>query len=1077
MAYTSVKISADSSSYQSQMKSAASQMKVLSAEYTTAATKAKLFGSETDSLKAKAESLTQKITVQKNIVKLNSEQQEKLTKKLSDQKTKQEELKTKIDAAKEAYEKSTAETGKNSEQSKALKEELDKLEKEFTANETAIGKTETALANQTVKTEKSKTALMNMEAELKNVNDQLKDNKLEKFATACDTAGTKMESFGKKMSVVSAGIAGIGAASIAAFKELDEGYDTIVTKTGATGEALEGLTKSADNVFGTMPEDMSTVGEAIGEVNTRFHTTGTELEKTSKQFIQFATINGTNVTQSVDQVDKIMKAWNVDASQTGNLLGLLTAKAQETGISVDTLESNVLDNNAAFKEMGLSLPQAINLMAQFDANGVDSTQAMAGLKKALQNATSEGKSMDEALSETIGSIKNAKTETEAMQIATELFGKKGAAEMTKAIRENRIDLTSLSSSMEEYGTTVEDTYNGTLDPIDNAKVAMNNAKLALSTLASTAQTSAAPMIEKLTGKIQELTKWFTSLSPAQQETILKVGLVVAAIGPLSIGFGKVAKGISDTITTGQKFVSGAAKIIAKITAKTAATAAGTAADTAGTAATAAHTAATTAATATTGGMTVAQTALNAVMNLCPIILIVTLIAGLIAAGVALYKNWDKVKEKLSELWGNIKEKFNAIKETITGAFTKAKEAVTNKVKEIGDNIKNSTIGQAASKVFNGVKDTVHNVMSAATETAKEKLGNMKTAYEENGGGIKGVVAAGWEGIKGYYSAGFTFVDNLSGGKLSEIKSKFSEKTSEIKTKVFEGWENMKTTVTTKMTEWKTNASNKLTEIKSGFSSKVSEIKTKWSTDFTNIKDKATSLMETAKSNVSTKLNNMKSAYSEKGGGIKGIVSATFTGVKDTMNSLMSTANTLTGGKLDSIKSAFSSKLESAKSTASSAMENIKSSFSSKMESAHGVVTGALSRIKSAFNFSWSLPHLNLPHISVSGGVAPFGIGGKGSLPSFSIQWYKSGGIMTNPTVFGINGNSLMVGGEAGDEAILPLAEFYNKLNSILDKKLDAVQKSQVVYVTNHTYIDGDEIASRTVSKVDAEMVTNKRKGR
>lgn len=1077
MAYTSVKISADSSSYQSQMKSAASQMKVLSAEYTTAATKAKLFGSETDSLKAKAESLTQKITVQKNIVKLNSEQQEKLTKKLSDQKTKQEELKTKIDAAKEAYEKSTAETGKNSEQSKALKEELDKLEKEFTANETAIGKTETALANQTVKTEKSKTALMNMEAELKNVNDQLKDNKLEKFATACDTAGTKMESFGKKMSVVSAGIAGIGAASIAAFKELDEGYDTIVTKTGATGEALEGLTKSADNVFGTMPEDMSTVGEAIGEVNTRFHTTGTELEKTSKQFIQFATINGTNVTQSVDQVDKIMKAWNVDASQTGNLLGLLTAKAQETGISVDTLESNVLDNNAAFKEMGLSLPQAINLMAQFDANGVDSTQAMAGLKKALQNATAEGKSMDEALSETIGSIKNAKTETEAMQIATELFGKKGAAEMTKAIRENRIDLTSLSSSMEEYGTTVEDTYNGTLDPIDNAKVAMNNAKLALSTLASTAQTSAAPMIEKLTGKIQELTKWFTSLSPAQQETILKVGLVVAAIGPLSIGFGKVAKGISDTITTGQKFVSGAAKIIAKITAKTAATAAGTAADTAGTAATAAHTAATTAATATTGGMTVAQTALNAVMNLCPIILIVTLIAGLIAAGVALYKNWDKVKEKLSELWGNIKEKFNAIKETITGAFTKAKEAVTNKVKEIGDNIKNSTIGQAASKVFNGVKDTVHNVMSAATETAKEKLGNMKTAYEENGGGIKGVVAAGWEGIKGYYSAGFTFVDNLSGGKLSEIKSNFSTKVSDIKSNVSTGWENMKTTVTNKMTEWKNNASNKLTEIKSGFSSKVSEIKTKWSTDFTNIKDKATSLMETAKSNVSTKLNNMKSAYSEKGGGIKGIVSATFTGVKDTMNSLMGTANTLTGGKLDSIKSAFSSKMGAAKSTVSSVLDDIKGAFSSKLESAKSTVSSVIEKIKGVFNFKWSLPHLNLPHISVNGGKAPYGIGGKGSLPSFSIEWYKNGGIMTNPTVFGINGNSLMVGGEAGDEAILPLAEFYNKLNSILDKKLDAVQKSQVVYVTNHTYIDGDEIASRTVSKVDAEMVTNKRKGR
>ena len=402
-----------------------------------------------------------------------------------------------------------------------------------------------------------------------------------------------MESFGKKMSVVSAGIAAIGAASIAAFKELDEGYDTIVTKTGATGEALEGLTASADNVFGSMPEDMSTVGEAIGEVNTRFHSTGEELESLSTQFIQFSSINGTNVTQSVDQVDKIMKAWNIDTSQTGNLLGLLTSKAQETGISVDKLESYVLDNNSAFKEMGLSLPQAINLMAQFDANGVDSTTALAGLKKALQNATAEGKSMDVALEETIGSIKNAKTDTEALQIATELFGKKGAAEMATAIRENRIDLTSLSSSMSEYGTTVEDTYNGTLDPIDNATIAMNNAKLALSTLATTAQTAAAPVI--------------------------KVGLVVAAVGPLAIGFGKVAQGISTTVKTGQQFASFVGGIIAKITAKTAATAAGTAADTAGAAAEAAHTAATATATGVTGGMTVAQTALNAVMNLCPII--------------------------------------------------------------------------------------------------------------------------------------------------------------------------------------------------------------------------------------------------------------------------------------------------------------------------------------------------------------------------------------------------------------------------------------------------------------------------
>lgn len=766
MAHTSVKISANSSDYQSQMKSAASQMKVLSSEFKLAQTQAKAFGSAADQLKAKAESLTQKITLQKNIVQLNSEQQAKLTQKLSDQKTKQEELKTKVEAAKKAYEDSTKATGANSEQSKALKEELDKLEQEFKTNETAIGKTETALANQTTKTNASKASLVEMESELEKVNKELKNHKLNEFASGCDKAGQKMESFGKKMSVVSAGIAAIGAASIAAFKELDEGYDTIVTKTGATGEALEGLTASADNVFGSMPEDMSTVGEAIGEVNTRFHSTGEELESLSTQFIQFSSINGTNVTQSVDQVDKIMKAWNIDTSQTGNLLGLLTSKAQETGISVDKLESYVLDNNSAFKEMGLSLPQAINLMAQFDANGVDSTTALAGLKKALQNATAEGKSMDVALEETIGSIKNAKTDTEALQIATELFGKKGAAEMATAIRENRIDLTSLSSSMSEYGTTVEDTYNGTLDPIDNATIAMNNAKLALSTLATTAQTAAAPVIEKVT-------------------------------------------------------------------------------------------------------------------------------------------------------------------------------------------------------------------------------------------------------------------------------------------------------------------SNKLLSLKNDFTNKVESVKQGWSTRFTNIKDTATNLMETAKTNVSTKLENMKSAYNEKGGGMKGIVSATFTGIKDTMNSLMSTANTLTGGKLDSIKSSFSTKLNGALSTVGSVMESIRAKFSEKMESAKTAVSNAIDRIKGFFNFEWSLPHLKMPHFSISGSFSL----NPPSVPSFGVEWYKTGGIMTSPTVFGMNGTRLMVGGEAGAEAILPLAEFYTELNSMLDRKLKAINQNVNAFIEVHNYIDGDEVASRTTEKVSDNLAIATKKRR
>lgn len=1100
VAHTSVKITANASDYREQMKSAATQMKELSSEYSLAATKAKLFGSAADTLKAKAESLTSKITVQKNIVQMNREQQERLTEQLGKQKTKQEELKTKVEAAKKAYEDEKKATGENSDSTKALKEELDKLEREFKENESAIGKTETALSKQTVSTNKSETALIEMEAELEKVNKELKNHKMDVFAEGCDKAGQKMEQFGKKMSAVSVGIAGLATASVKSYTEMKEGYDIIVTKTGATGDALDDLKSSADNVFGDMPEDMATVGEAVGEVNTRFHTTGTELEETSKLFIQFASINDTQVTQSVDQVDKIMKAWNIDASQTENLLGLLTQKAQDTGISVDSLESYVLDNNAAFKEMGLSLPQAINLMAQFDANGVDTTQALAGLKKALQNATAEGKSMDVALEETIGSIRDAKTDTEALQIATELFGKKGAAEMATAIRENRIDLTSLSASMSEYGSVVETTYSNTKSPMDEAKVAMNNVKLAMSEMGNTLLSSAAPAIGELTSKIKEVTQWFRSLDEGQQQTIIKVGMVVAAVGPLAIGFGKVAQGISSTIKTGQQFVSGASAIIAKITAKTAATAAGTTADTAATAATTAHTAATAAGATATGGMTAAQKALNLVMSMNPIMKVVTVVSLLVAGFVALYNHSEAFRNIVNKLWGTMKE------------------------------------------VFGGIKNTIGNALGESKDVVIESLANMKAAYAEHGGGIKGVVAAGWEGIKGYYKAGFTFVDNLTGGRLTGLKNKFAEKMGAVKDTVKQKWDDIQTSyweggggiagiaevifdqqtesvrgafdamqsitginmegvrdkvVTVMQSVRNTVVDNlynmqtayaehgggingivaaglegikgcyssgltfidnltggKLTEIKSKFLD--SEIGQSASKMFGTVEETAQRVMGATVETIKQNLLNMKTAYEENGGGINGIVAAGLEGIKGYYSTGLTFINNLTGRKLTDIKNKFSTNLNNAFSTVSSIVEKIRAKFNEKMEAAKSIVSGAIEKIKSFFSFKWKLPELELPHFNIEGkfSLSP------PSVPKISIEWYRTGGIMTNPTVFGVNGTRLMVGGEAGAEAILPLGEFYTRLAAMLDSRMMAMETGSG---TINMMIDQEKIIERLES--------------
>lgn len=397
--------------------------------------------------------------------------------------------------------------------------------------------------------------IINTEKRLEKLKDEQKEfgsvakQQMKIASDKMDSFGGKTENAGKKLTVATGAVVALGAAAVKTFTELDEGYDTIVTKTGATGEALDGLNNVADNVFGSMPTEMSDVGVAVGEVNTRFKVTDEALEHLSTTFLQFAEINGTDLNNSIGNTQKIMSAWNVETEKTDSLLGLITKKAQDTGIGVDTLMQSMITNEAVFKEMNLGLEESISLMAQFEANGVDASQGLMGLKRALANATAEGKPLSDALADNINKIKNAKTSTEALEIATELFGTKGAGEMATAIRENRINIDELSESMESYATTVEETYNGTLDPIDNAKIAANNFKLALSELAAVGQESVSPMLEEGTDKVRQFSKWFKELDDDTKQNILRLGLLVAAIGPVTMAVGKATKAISAFMST------------------------------------------------------------------------------------------------------------------------------------------------------------------------------------------------------------------------------------------------------------------------------------------------------------------------------------------------------------------------------------------------------------------------------------------------------------------------------------------------------------------------------------------------
>lgn len=222
-------------------------------------------------------------------------------------------------------------------------------------------------------------------------------------------------------------------------------------------------------------------------------------------------------------------------------------------------------------------------------------------------------------------------------------------------------------------------------------------------------------------------------------------------------------------------------------------------------------------------------------------------------------------------------------------------------------------------------------------------------------------------------------------------------------------------------------------VKSTFQAGFDAIKGKVSSTMEGVASAVNNHMQAAASFAQGQLSNMQAAFQASGGGIRGVASATMAGVKGIFSAGYSAINTLTGGRLEAVRTTISNKLNAAKTAVTSILDSIKSAFSSKLEAARSAVSNAINRIKSCFKFSWSLPKLKLPHISISGSFSL----SPPSVPKFGISWHKHGGIMTGPTIFGAIGSTLLGGGEAGHEAILPLAELWKQMRQIVG---DIIQK-------------------------------------
>ena len=189
-------------------------------------------------------------------------------------------------------------------------------------------------------------------------------------------------------------------------------------------------------------------------------------------------------------------------------------------------------------------------------------------------------------------------------------------------------------------------------------------------------------------------------------------------------------------------------------------------------------------------------------------------------------------------------------------------------------------------------------------------------------------------------------------------------------------------------------------------------------------------------NWSQALEGLKSIFSGAFGALSSLALAPLNAIKGVVIGALSAVNVATNGKLSEIKNFFTTHLEGAKSTVVGILDGIKNAFSEKLEAAKSIVSGAVNAIKGFFNFKWELPKLKMPHFSIKGDFSLM----PPKVPTMGVEWYKDGGIMTSPTMFGINGNNAMVGGEAGAEAILPLSDLWNKMGGFIDSAIGASVK-------------------------------------
>lgn len=941
-----------------------------------------------------------------------------------------------------------------------------------------------ALQREIVETEEE---LRRLQQEAATTNTAL--SKIDVAGQKMETVGNSIAGAGKKMMGVTTVIGGVGVAAVKTAADFDSAMSQVAAVSGATGKDFDALRNKAREMGAKTKFSATEAAEAMNYMAMAGWKTEDMLDGI-EGVMNLAAASGEDLATTSDIVTDALTTFGLSAKDSGHFADILAAASSNANTNVSMMGETFKYCAPIAGALGFSAEdtaEAIGLMANA---GIKSSQAGTALRTIMNNLAGDVKISGKAIGDVTIATTNADgsmrdlsdiladcrsafgnlTESEKAQAAESLVGKNAMSGFLALMNAGQGDIDKLSSAIDNCDGSAEKMA---MTMQDNLAGQLTILKSQLQELAISFGDILMPAIRSIVSKLQGFVDKLNGMDEGTKRTIVTIALLVASIGPLLVIIGTAISKIGVAMQGFVKLANGISKLKIAIQGGT----------------------------GVLGKLGAALGGISA-----PVLAVVAVIAVLVAAFVHLWKTNEGFRDAIIGTW-------NRIKDTISGfcqGIVDRLNALGFQFTDIVDVLKTAWDGfcQILAPIFEGVFNNIANILSTVTGVITGILdvfigiftGNWSQAWT----GVKEIFSSIWNGISSFFTNILNVIKGVADVVLGWFGTSWNEVWTNIKT-FFEGiwnsiatffttiWETLKNVVTVGImaigsilsaafdiitlpfrfiwenckeiiiSVWdaiKSKVTTVIHAVASVISTVMNAIKTVFSTVWNAIKTVVTTVVNAIKSVVTTVFNAIKNTATTVWNAIK-------TAVTTPVNAIKSTVTTV----FNSVKSTVSSIFNGIKSTATSVWNGIKSAITTPIEAAKNKVKSVVDAIKGFFSgMKISLPHIKLPHFKVTGklSIAP------PSVPHLSIDWYKEGGIMTSPTIFGMNGSSLMAGGEAGAEAILPLAGFYKQLEAMISSHLNtsAMEKYLAVIADNSSkgiYLEDGTLVGHLLPAIDGEL--------